>query len=188
MDDVESAVDEIDSFPVDSEEPVIRELGRTQEVVTVALTAELKAQELKDLAEKIKQRMLRDPEIPLVSIEGFSDRQFQIQISQSRLRQYGLSLQDIASTIARQDLDLPAGDINTPNRDYQIRFNDERRSARDLAELIIVKGQQGHEIRLGDIATISDQFEDDDQRILYDGIPTAFLKIVKTPVMIVYEF
>ena len=179
MDDVESAVDEIDSFPVDSEEPVIRELGRTQDVVTVALTAELKAQELKDLAEEVKQRMLRDPGIPLVSIEGFSDRQFQIQISQSRIRQYGLSLQDIASTIARQDLDLPAGDINTPNRDYQIRFNDERRSARDLTELIVAKGEEGHEIRLGDIATISDQFEDDDQRILYDGIPTAFLKISK---------
>jgi len=179
MDDIESAVDEIDSFPDDIEEPIIRELGRTQEVVTVALTAELKAQELKDLAEDIKQRMLRDPEIPLVTIDGFSDRQFQIQISQSRLRQYGLSLQDITSIIARQDLDLPVGDIHTKNRDYQIRFNDERRTARDLAELIIIKGEQGHEIRLGDIAKISDQFEDEDQSILYDGIPTAFLKIRK---------
>ncbi len=179
MDDIESAVDEIDSFPDDIEEPIIRELGRTQEVVTVALTAELKAQELKDLAEDIKQRMLRDPEIPLVTIEGFSDRQFQIQISQSRLRQYGLSLQDITSIIARQDLDLPVGDIHTKNRDYQIRFNDERRTVRDLAELFIIKGEQGHEIRLGDIAKISDQFEDEDQSILYDGIPTAFLKIRK---------
>ncbi len=179
MDDIESAVDEIDSFPDDVEEPIISELGRTQEVVTVALTADLKAQELKDLSETIKQRMLRDPNIPLVTIEGFSDRQFQIQISQSRLRQYGLSLQDIASIISRQDLDLPVGDIKTSLRDYQIRFNDERRSPRGLAELIIVKGKQGHEIFLGDIANISDQFEDADQGILYNGKPTAFLKIQK---------
>ena len=85
MDDIKSGVDEIDSFPLEIEEPVIRELGRTQEVVTVALTADIKAQELKDLAESIKQRMLRNPNIPLVTIEGFSKRQFQVQIQQSHL-------------------------------------------------------------------------------------------------------
>ncbi len=179
MNDIESAVDEIDSFPNDIEEPVIREMGRTQDVVTVAITADLKTPELKDLAEDIKQRMLRDPNIPLVTIEGFSDRQFQIQVSQSRSRQYGLSLQDVAAVVARQDLDLPVGDINTDRRDYQIRFSDERRSVRELSELIIAKSELGHEVYLGDIANISDQFEDDDQSILYNGKPTAFLKIRK---------
>ena len=45
MDDINSAVDEIDSFPSDSEEPVISEVGRTQDVVTVAVTADLNRQE-----------------------------------------------------------------------------------------------------------------------------------------------
>jgi hypothetical protein len=39
--DIRSALDEIDNFPIDSEEPVIRELGRTQDVVTIALSANL---------------------------------------------------------------------------------------------------------------------------------------------------
>lgn len=179
LDDINSAVDEIDSFPEDTEEPVILELGRTQDVVTVALTADIRRQELKDLAEEIKQRMLRDPGIPLVEIEGFSERQFQIQISQSRLRQYGLSLQDIADLVARQNLDLPAGEITTDTRDYQIRFNDERRSPQDLAKLVIARGDQGNEIRLGDIAAVVDRFEKEEEKIFYDGKPTAFLKVRK---------
>ena len=179
MDDINSAIDEVDSFPEDSEEPIILELGRTQDVVTVALTANIKRQELKDLAEDIKQRMLRDPGIPLVAIEGFADRQFQIQISQANLRQYGLSLQDFAALVARQDLDLPVGDITTDSRDYQIRFSDERRSAKDLEELVVIKGEHGNEIRLADVATVVDQFEDNDEQIFYDGKPTAFLKIRK---------
>ena len=179
MDDIKSAVDEIDSFPDETEEPVIRELGRVQDVVTVALTADIKRQELKDLAEDIKQRMLRDPAIPLVEIEGFSKRQFQIQITQSRLRQFGLSLQTIADLVARQNLDLPAGEINTDSRDYQIRFSDEQRSTKDLAELIIAKGEQGNEVRLGDIANIVDRFEKEEEKIVFNGKPAAFLKIRK---------
>ena len=114
MDDINSAVDEIDSFPTESEEPVISEAGRTQDVVTVALTANINRQELKDLAEIIKAKMLLDPGIPLVEIEGFAKRQFQIQISQANLRQYGVSLQDIATIIGRQNLDLPAGELIPP--------------------------------------------------------------------------
>jgi multidrug efflux pump subunit AcrB len=179
IDDINSAVDEIDSFPEDIEEPVIRETGRTQDVVTVALAADLKRTELKDLAEDIKQRMLRNPAIPLVDIEGFSKRQFQIQFSQSRLRQYGISVQDVADIVARQDVDLPVGDITTDTRDYQIRFNDERHSPQELQELIIAKGQHGNEIRLGDIASIIDSFELEDEKIIFNGKPTAFLKIRK---------
>ncbi len=178
-DDIDSAVDEIDSFPSQVEQPIIRELGRTQDVVTVALTAELKAQELKDLAENIKQQMMREPLIPLVEIEGFSDRQLQIQVSQASLRQYGLSLQTVADLISAQDLDLPLGEINTNARDYQIRFRDERRTPEELAELIIVKGQSGNEVRLGDIAEIVDRFELDEDKIFFNGKPTAFFKIRK---------
>ncbi len=177
--DIDSAVDEIDSFPEQAEQPIIRELGRIQDVVTIALTADLELQELKDLAEDIKQRMLRDPQIPLVEIEGFSDRQLQIQINQAQLRQYDLSLQAVTDLISAQDLDLPLGEIDTNSRDYQIRIREERRTLEELAELIIIKGQSGNEVRLGDIADIVDRFELDENKILYNGKPTAFFKIRK---------
>jgi len=179
MDDINSAIDEIDSFPSESEEPIISEVGRTQDVVTVALTANIRHQELKDLAEKIKTKMLLDPGIPLVEIEGFSKRQFQIQVSQENLRQYGISLQDLATVIGQQDIDLPAGEINTASRDYQIRFNDEARSVKELAELVVLTSQQGTEIRLADIATIVDEFDEHSDNIIFNDKPAAFLKIKK---------
>ncbi len=179
MDDINSAVDEIDSFPDDIEEPIISEVGRTQDVVTIALTADIKRQELKDLAENIKAKMLLDPGIPLVEIEGFAKRQFQIQISQANLRQYGVSVQDIATIIGQQDIDLPAGEINTPSRDYQIRFNDEARSIDELAQLVVLTSQQGTEVYLSDIATIVDDFDETSDNIVFNGKPAAFLKIKK---------
>lgn len=179
MNDIRSAVDEVETFPSESEEPVIRELGRTQDVVTIALSANIPKPELKDLAESIKERMSRVPGIPLVSIEGFSKRQFQIQISQDNLRLYGISLQTVATLIGQQNLDLPTGKILTARRDYQLRFNDERRSPEELKNLIIIKGKHGNEVRLGEIATIIDRFEKVEDKATYNNMPTAFLKIRK---------
>ncbi|MCK4841881.1 MAG: efflux RND transporter permease subunit [Methylococcales bacterium] len=177
--DIRSAIDEVENFPDDSEEPIIRELGRTQDVVTIALSANIPKPELKDLAESIKERILRVPGIPLVSIEGFSKRQFQIQLAQDKLRQYGISLQSVATTLAQQNLDLPTGEIQTSKRDYQIRFNDERRSPEQLKDLVIISGEHGNEVRLGDIATIIDNFEKAEDKATYNNLPTAFLKIRK---------
>ncbi|NOQ13175.1 MAG: MMPL family transporter [Methyloprofundus sp.] len=177
--DIRSAVDEVENFPKDSEEPIIKELGRTQDVVTVALSANMPKPELKDLAESIKERMLRVRGIPLVSIEGFSKRQFKVQLAQEKLRLYGISLQTVATIIGQQNLDLPAGEIQTAKRDYQLRFNDERRSPDELKELLIIKGEHGNEVRLGDIATIIDSFETAEDKATYNNLPTAFLKIRK---------
>jgi multidrug efflux pump subunit AcrB len=178
-DDIKSAVDAIDNFPETSEEPVVEELGRTQSVVTLAVSADIPSTELKTLAEQIKARMLQNPMIPLVDIAGFSNRQFQIQVPQQNLRQYGLSVQDIANTLKRQNLDLPAGDVNTQHRDYQIRFSDEKRSIEELEDLVVIQGGKGSEVRLKDIATIVDSFEDAENKVTFDGEPAAFLTISK---------
>ncbi|OZG75188.1 acriflavin resistance protein [Hahella sp. CCB-MM4] len=179
IDDVKTAVDGIDSFPESSELPIVEEKGRTQEVITLAVTAELPRSELKTLAEQVKQRILQTTSIPLVDIEGFGEREFQIQIPQYNLRQYGLSLQDIAGLVGQQNLDMPAGDLTTDNRKYQIRFNDEKRTVEALAELIVIQGNDGAEVRLGDIATINSGFDNEDTQVTYNGVPAAFLKISK---------
>ncbi len=179
IDDVKTSVDGVNSFPEDSELPIVEEKGRTQEVITLAVTANLPRPELKTLAEEVKQRILQTTDIPLVDIEGFGEREFQIQVPQYNLRQYGLSLQDIANLVAQQNLDMPAGDLTTDHRQYQIRFNDEKRTAEALEELIVIQGTDGAEVRLGDIATIINGFDNDDTQVTYNGTPAAFLKISK---------
>lgn len=179
LDDIKSAVGGINDLPSDSETPIINEMGRTQPVVKVALTANLPRPELKQLAEQLKQQMLQNPMIPLVDIEGFSDRQYQIQVSSNKLRQYGLSLQQLANVVAKQDIDLPVGTIETDHVAQQLRFSDERRSPSDLAKLVILKGKQGSEVTLGDIATIVDTFELSEDKVFFNGVSAAFLKVSK---------
>ncbi|MFT5521176.1 MAG: HAE1 family hydrophobic/amphiphilic exporter-1, partial [Enterobacterales bacterium] len=179
MDDVNSAVDSINDFPKEAELAIVSEMGRTQNVVSVALTADLPRSELKDLALDLKQVFLHDPNIPLVEIKGFSERQFLIEVPNHNLRRYGISLQELAAQIGKQNIDLPVGSIETNFRETQLRFTDERRSATDLTKIVVMTGKNGNEVRLGDIATIRDTFEFAEDKVTFNGNPAALLQINK---------
>jgi multidrug efflux pump subunit AcrB len=180
MDDVKSEVEAIDSFPEQIEIPIITELGRTDNVVAVAVTGPMSGRDLRAYAEQIKERLQRLPEISQVEIQGFSDQQLRIEVSTAALREHGLSLSDVANAVARQGIDLPSGSLETRDRDLLLRFTDLRRSPRELADLIVVGAESGAEIRLGEIAQIHDRFELDEVKTLFNGRRAAILQVIKT--------
>ena len=181
--DIGSAIDGIDNFPIDSKTPIITELGRTSPVVSVALTSAqgsgLTVSELKDLAEAVKAKMLQDPAIPMVTLEGFSQRQLRVEIKAHMLRRYNISLQQVASLLKKQNLNLPLGTLQSELRDYSLRFYDERISVQDIGKVVILSDENGAEITLADLAKITDTFEDPEDYILFDGQRAALLKIAK---------
>ncbi len=180
LEDVKTEVEAIDNFPEQTELPIIKPLGRTDPVASIAITGSMSAIDLKAYAEQIKDRLLLVPEISQIDIEGFSDHQIRIELPSYALRQYGLSVSDIAAAISRQSINLPAGGIETRNQEVLIRFVDERRTVQAFEELIVVGNRSGAEIRLGDIARITDQFELEENQIIFNGQRAAILKITKT--------
>jgi hydrophobic/amphiphilic exporter-1 (mainly G- bacteria), HAE1 family len=179
LDDVDAAVDGITDFPDNAEEPVVEELGRTKPVVSVAINAELAQAELKALAEYYRDRLLALPEIPIVTVSGFSTHQLSVLVKPESLRQYQLSIEDIANRIKSQSMDVPAGTMDTDERSYQIRFTNERRTVDELADLIILENENGAQLRLGEMARIIDDFTDEEMRTDLNGKPAATLKISK---------
>lgn len=180
LDDVKTEVQAIDNFPDETKLPVIRQLGITDQVVSIAITGPMSVGDLKAYAEEVKSRLKRLDEVSQVTIQGFSERQLRVQVPAHALRRYGLSPNAIADAIARQSVDLPAGSIRTRERDLLVRFTDQRRTPEELGSLIVVGGGSGAEVRLGDIATITDQFELDEEKILFDGRRAALLQVTKT--------
>ncbi len=181
LDDIKTEVEAIDDFPEQVETPIIRLLGRTDSVVSIAITGPMSSSDLKAYAEQIKDRLQSLPQVSQVEVQGFSDHQLQIRVPALSLQQYGLSITGLADTISSQSIDLPAGTVETHEQDFLLRFIDQRRTVQGLEDLIVVgQGQRGGEVRLGDIAEISDRFERDEDRTLFNGQRAATLKITKT--------
>lgn len=179
-DDIHTEVEAIDNFPVEVEQPIIQELSRTDKVVAIAVSGEMNTVDLKAYAEQLKDKLQRLPGVSLVNIQGFSDHQIRIEFAAETLRRYGLSLSDVANIIAQQSTKLPLGSIETQQQDISIRFVDERHSPAEFADLIIISRLGGGEVRLGEIATITDRFEQDEEKILFNGQRAAIINIDKT--------
>ena len=178
--DIKSEIDAITDFPDRAEAATVKALGTTDFVASVAITGPASRVDLNDYAEQIRTDMLRWGGIPKVDIRGFSTREFQIDLRPRDLQKFGVSVGDIARAVQVGSLDLPAGSIEAANETLLIRVAEERRSTTDLADLIVRSSAQGGQVRLGDIADISEGFAQDDDVILFDGKPAAILDITKT--------
>ncbi|MEM7018455.1 MAG: efflux RND transporter permease subunit, partial [Pseudomonadota bacterium] len=180
IDDIKTEIDAIDDFPENIEIPIIKPIGRTDPVVSIAVAGPMSVVDLKAYAEQTKERLKQSTGVSLIDIQGFSEHQIRIEIEPLLLRQYGLSVADIANTINRQSIDLPAGALQGKNGEILLRFNDERHSLREFEDLLIIGSDSGAQIRLSDIAHIEDRFELDEEKIIFNGQRAALLNISKT--------
>ncbi len=178
--DIKTEVDAIDNFPEQAEDPVVTELNRTELVCAVAVAGPMTPADLKVYCEDVKDRMRRLPEISEVELTGFSDRQIRIEVPVQNLMQLSMSVSDLADRIARQSVDLPSGTIETRDADVLIRFSDLRRTVAEYEDLIVISGNSGAEVRLGDIATITDTFELEEDKVIFNGQRAGVLNIKKT--------
>ncbi|MHC4408129.1 MAG: efflux RND transporter permease subunit [Planctomycetota bacterium] len=178
--DIKAEVEAIADFPDKVEKPIVKELLRTDPVVSVAVAGDVSATDLKAYCEELKEELLRLPNVSLVSVRGFAQRQIRIEVPATVLMQYGVSADDLARVVGAQSLDMPAGTLQSDVREVMLRFTDERRTLEEFEDLIVVSGDSGGEIRLGDVATITDVFEPDHIKALYNGNRAGILRIEKT--------
>lgn len=177
---VTSEIEAISDLPERAETPRIRTLGQTDPVVSVALTGPESRTELNAYAEEVRTRMLQWGGIPKVDITGFSTRELRIGLNPAALREYGVSVSDVARAVQAASLDLPTGSLTTKTETLLLRVDEERQSADELAALVIRSSETGGRVLLGEIAEISKGFAETDNFVLFDGRPAAILEISKT--------
>jgi multidrug efflux pump subunit AcrB len=135
--------------------------------------------DLKAYCEDLKDRM-QEAGISLVEIDGFSEHQLRVSLSDPALRKLGLSAAQVAERISAQSRDMPLGTIETQEKNILIRFADQRTTPKALENLVILAGPEGGEIRLGDIARVEDLFELDEEKITKADKRSALVNIEKT--------
>jgi multidrug efflux pump subunit AcrB len=177
--DVQTQVNAVDDFPTDVESIVVQELDWKEPVVDIALSAEMPLPDLKQYAEQLKEELKRDYGIALVDITGFSDHQWLVEVNVNALRALGLTISDIATQLTNQTKRLPAGTLETRSHDILLRFGQSQYSIEQMKNIVIAARSDGSQVRLTDVATITDRFEDKASKILFDDKPAAIIKVYK---------
>ncbi len=178
LSDIQTAVDSIDDLPEEAERAVVERAGVFDPVISIAVTGPMTATDLRAYCETLRVRLLQDPLIAQAEVEGFGQRQIRVEARAHDLARVGMTVQDLAGAITRQSLDLPAGSIDTIDGETVVRFADERREPREFRDLI-VRGAAAAELRLGDVATVSETFDPPEEKVEFDGRRAGMMRVRK---------
>lgn len=180
LNDIDTEVNAITDLPARAEAPVVRELHRSDLVAAVAVAGDMPLHQLEDYALLLEERIMTLPGVASVTIHGLSQRQWQIEASREVLGQYGLSARDLAARVGQQNIDMPLGTLETRERDVQLRFTDQRRSLDELQHLVMISDREGGELTLGEIASLKQVGETEEEKIRFNGERALVLEVSKS--------
>ena len=160
LQDVDQAVSRIQTFPDDIEQPQVRLQDQVMDVMQIGLYGNVDVWTLRILAETLRNILLSNDKITQVEIGNVPDFVTHVEIPEHRLREYGLTLAQIADIIRRSSEDVPAGAIETQAGEILLRMQERKLWAEEFANIDIISSSTGATVRLGDIAAITDGFEE----------------------------
>lgn len=179
--DVETAVNSLIDFPPeDAERPIISKVRVTPNVMSLAIHGDVSEETIKYWAESIEDELRLLPGVALTALRGIRDDQISVEIAESALRQYSLSLQDIGDAIARFSTDVPAGTIEARKGDVLLRVQEKRYTGEEFEKIVIRTLPDGSALRLGDIGSVVDGFEDVNLVSRFNGERAAFIDVKRS--------
>ena len=115
-----------------------------------------------------------------VELDNVRAHEINIEISQQKLRELGLTLQDVANILSQSSVELPGGNILTDQGKILVRVMDKKYIGEEFARIPIVNYSDGTQIFLRDIAAIRDGFDESDKFTTYNGKPAVSITVYRT--------
>ncbi len=151
-------------------------------IITLALTSQtLPLPKLEDLADtRIAQKISQLPGVGLVSISGGQRPAVRIQVNPKALAAYGLSLDDVRTSIANANTNQAKGSFDGPTRASTIDANDQLKSAAEYEQLIIAY-KNGAPVRIVDVAEAVEAAENSRLAAWANATPAIILNVQRQP-------
>jgi multidrug efflux pump subunit AcrB len=180
LDDIKSRVDAINTFPADTEKPIISLSVRRFEVISVVVAGDYAEEEIRRFAEQVRDELLRIEGITQAELASVRRYEIAIEASPDRLREFDVTLADISQAIRNSSVDLSAGNIRTEGGDVLIRSKGQAYRRSDFAEIVVKTNPDGSIVRVSDIADVQDGFQEESVRTKFNGKNAAFVDVSRT--------
>ncbi|MCH8070380.1 MAG: efflux RND transporter permease subunit [Proteobacteria bacterium] len=179
LDDIKSRVDSINTFPADTEKPIISLSTRFFPVISVVVAGDYSEDEIRIFAERVRDDLLRVDGITQVNLGSVRRYEIAIEASPDRLREFEVSLEDISRAIRGSSVDISAGNVRTEGGDVLIRSKGQAYRRADFETIVVKTNPDGSIIRVSDIATVLDGFEEESLRTRFNGKFAAFVDVAR---------
>ena len=149
--DVQTAVEAVRNLPAEAEDPEVRRGQWRDQVTDVIITGPVGVDQLARFADEFTARLFQAG-VTRTTIRGLADPQTVVEVPSVALIRHDISMRDISAAIAMAVKTSPAGDVGDGSA--RVRTGTERRTAAELAGIVLRSGADGSKLTIGDIATV----------------------------------
>jgi len=179
LDKVKLRVDSIATFPAGMEPVTISQVEFRQDVIGMTLVGDIPLTELKPVANRIEDELLQLSNVSLVQNDVPLD-EIAIEIDPDSLRQYNLTLSDVASAVRRYSANISAGQLRTDAGIISVRVENQYYNGDEFRQIPVKIGANGAKVLLNDIAVIKDQFTEGERYFKFNGENAVYLSVKAT--------
>ena len=172
----------IDRLPEDVETPsVSKSDSDSQPIMWLTLTSDsMSMMELTDYMQRyIIDRFAVIPGVSQINVFGSGGPSMRVWIDPLAMAARNLTVSDIEAAVRRENLELPAGRVESLDRDFQVRMSRNYQTDEDFRNLVITQGADGHLIRLGEIARVEVSTRQQERMFRTNGATTTGFGVVK---------
>ncbi|MCL2478568.1 MAG: efflux RND transporter permease subunit, partial [Treponema sp.] len=188
---VRDALDRVRNYmPTGAQSPMIIKYDPAMiAIMSLMVTGNRTAEELREFAENtIVPRIEQIPGVATASISGGREKIIKVEIPQSRLQAYGLTVTNLQQMLAAQNMQVSAGTITEDNMSYILTTMGEFSSLDDIRNTVVsykgggVSGNQvelPRQVFLRDIADVYEGYRDETSAVYVNGQPAVILDVQK---------
>lgn len=169
LNDIKGKVDAISTFPSETEKPIVSSMQFRGQTISLIVHGDTDEATLKLIAEEVRDDISALEGISQVAVSYARPWEISIEVSEQTLRQYNLTMTQIANAIRRASLDLPGGSIKTEGGEILLRSKGQAYRGYEYEDIVIVTRADGTNITLGDIAIVRDDFQEGFLRARFNG-------------------
>ena len=179
LNEIKSLVDGIAAFPAETEKPIVSKFSFRANVIEIAISGDADERTIKEVARGIRDEVARIPGISQVDLAYVRPYEISIDIPEYTLRRYGITLDEVASALRRGSLDMPGGTLRTDGGEILLRTKGQMYLGQEFGDIVVVTREDGTQIRLSEIATIVDGFQEGDLLARFNGKRAAIVKVFR---------
>ena len=171
--EVKREVDTVVSIPSDVEPPVVDDASFEFPIMAIALSGDVSEKKLTKTARLLRDELALQPHVDVVNLMGVRKEEISIELSETAMRRYGLNFDNVANAIRKNSINLSSGNIKAQTGTLQLATRNLGDSLEDFNEIVILQTPDGGKIKVSDVATVVDGFEDKDTADILINVDTG---------------
>jgi multidrug efflux pump len=172
----------LDDLPDEADPPEIQKVDSNEDVIMwLNLASErMSVPELTDYASRyLVDRFSVLDGVARVRVGGGQIYAMRIWLDRRELAARGLTVADVEAALRAENIELPAGSIDSGERQFTVRVRRSFRTADDFSRLVLARGDDGYLVRLGDVARVERGAAEDRLFFRGNGVPMVGIGIIK---------